>query len=263
MKYLNKFDFFKKRQIKSWLDHCRVNNYTINDDLTIDVDGNVDIFNKNKKNEIPFKFRNINGYFNCEQNELISLKNCPDYVGGDFLCCNNKLESLEFCPKVINGNFFCYNNKLKSLKYCPKTLNGSLFGSNNQLESLKDIDFVGGVLDINDNNISEFKYFPKGYTSVRCLNNPISDIINCINNIRIFSTKNTIKFIDYCIEYNVVVDNNKTRVLGMPKPVRLKKSNEPKHTILLDNLKEVLYMMDLEDKYDFDKLKKSKYYLIK
>ena len=57
MKYLNKFDFFKKRQIKSWLDHCRVNNYTINDDLTIDVDGNVDIslvFNKNKKKRNTF-----------------------------------------------------------------------------------------------------------------------------------------------------------------------------------------------------------------
>ena len=94
--------------IKAWCDEMGVKNYTINSKGEIDVDGNVDLFNKDIK-ELPYKFGKVNGYFSLGNNKnLISLKNCPDSVGGYFSCdfCS-KLDSLEGCPKEVGGVFYC------------------------------------------------------------------------------------------------------------------------------------------------------------
>ena len=73
------FDFNSKEGIKSWLFKHRIENYTINDDLTIDVNGNVYLTDRRLK-EIPFKFNKIYGRFDCNSNKLESLKNAPNYV---------------------------------------------------------------------------------------------------------------------------------------------------------------------------------------
>ena len=65
--------------------------------------------------ELPYKFGKVNGFFNMNRNEnLISLKNCPDYVGDYFSCsfCN-KLDSLEGCPSYVVWNFYCNDCKRK------------------------------------------------------------------------------------------------------------------------------------------------------
>ena len=50
-----------------------IKNYTINVDISIDVDGDVDLRHRELK-EIPFNFRIVTGYFHCGYNNLVSLK---------------------------------------------------------------------------------------------------------------------------------------------------------------------------------------------
>jgi len=98
--------------IEEWLEEMSVENYVINDDLTIDVNGRV---NLSHKNLITFpeyiKFRNVSGYFSCDNNQLTSLEGCPSTVGRSFFCDNNQLTSLKGCPSTVGGFFSCYNNK--------------------------------------------------------------------------------------------------------------------------------------------------------
>jgi len=103
-----------KQEIKNWLDEHKIQNYTINDDLTIDVDGNVDLHDRKLK-KLPFQFGNVNGYFDCSYNQLTSLEHCPKTVNGGFYCYNNQLTSLEHCPETVNGSFYCYNNPINSI----------------------------------------------------------------------------------------------------------------------------------------------------
>ena len=82
-----------KESIKGWLDSMEIKYYTINDDLTVDVDSDVDICDKNLT-EIPVKFNKINGNFYCFYNKLTSLKGCPTTINGNFYCSYNKLEDI-------------------------------------------------------------------------------------------------------------------------------------------------------------------------
>ena len=136
--YINESNQFltDKNTIREWLYEMNIINYTINDDLTVDVDDDVDINNKNII-EIPIKFNRINGTFYCIDNNLVSLKGCPSYVKFNFVCTDNILTSLEFCPTFVGGYFNCSNNKLKTLEYCPTHINESFICSDNKLTSLK------------------------------------------------------------------------------------------------------------------------------
>ncbi len=106
--------------IKNFCERYYITNYTINDDLSIDVDDNVDIGYDISRDiivldEIPIKFNKVSGYFNCSNNRLTSLENCPKYVGKMFRCDENNLTSLEHSPEFIGGDFDCYWNPLESL----------------------------------------------------------------------------------------------------------------------------------------------------
>ena len=103
--------------IKSWCEEMGIENYTINSKGEIDVDGSVDLDGSDFK-ELPYKFGTIKGYFDIGENKkLISLKNCPDYVG-DLFGCNlcPQLDSLEGCPGKVDGNFHCSGCKRKFTK---------------------------------------------------------------------------------------------------------------------------------------------------
>jgi hypothetical protein len=65
--------------------------------------------------EIPTWLKNveITGYFDCSENKLITLKNCPQKIGRNFYCSANLLTSLDGCPENIGGNFYCYDNKIE------------------------------------------------------------------------------------------------------------------------------------------------------
>ena len=100
--------------IKSWCEEMCIKNYTINSKGEIDVDGNVELDSRDFK-ELPYKFGRVNGWFSLNRcKNLVSLKNCPDYIDTSFdvdYC--SKLDSLEGCPKEVGGDFYCKDCKRK------------------------------------------------------------------------------------------------------------------------------------------------------
>jgi hypothetical protein len=132
----------------------KIKNYTINDDGSIDVDGDVDISDRSLK-EIPINFKNVSGDFDIDSNRLISLKGCPERIGGNFNCFDNELTSLEFGPKYVDGSYYCNENRLKSLNFLPNKIGKKLF--------------------CDDNEIYAFKGIPENFMgSFSCYNNPIT-----------------------------------------------------------------------------------------
>jgi len=105
-----------KSEISLWLDKYNIKNYTINDDLTVDVAGSVNLYS-NKLATIPIQFGKVTGRFSCYHNQLTSLVGCPKEVGGHFWCDNNKLTSLVGCPSVIRGWFYCDDNLEEDIEY--------------------------------------------------------------------------------------------------------------------------------------------------
>jgi Ankyrin repeats (3 copies) len=119
-------------RIKKWLDSVHVSEYKINDDGTIDTYQRAILQNLNLI-QLPeyIQFGKItNGYFSISNNNLITLRGCPQIVdkgdteyNGDFDCSHNNLTSLEFAPISITGSFVCNNNskeftKEDIKKYC-------------------------------------------------------------------------------------------------------------------------------------------------
>jgi hypothetical protein len=96
-----------------------ISNYTINDDFSIDVDGDVDI-SIESLTKIPLKFNRVSGYFNCQDNQLTTLGGSPKSVGGSFYCNDNNLTTLEGGPEYVGRYFDCRNNNLTTLKGRPK-----------------------------------------------------------------------------------------------------------------------------------------------
>jgi len=67
-----------------------IENYTINNDGSIDVDGDVRLWNRGLT-KLPLNF---------------------NHVSGDFYCNWNKLTTLEFSPKSVGGGFYCGDNPI-------------------------------------------------------------------------------------------------------------------------------------------------------
>ena len=99
-----------------------IENYTINDDGSIDVNGDVYLLNKGLT-ELQLTFNKVTGYFYCDGNDLTTLKGCPRWVGDHFGCTYNKLTSLEFSPDYVGGNFNCRKNNLTD-NYCDTEIGG-------------------------------------------------------------------------------------------------------------------------------------------
>lgn len=148
-----------KEEIITWLKEMNIHHYNIHEDLTVDVDDDVDL-NKKFLVVLPIQFGIVKGFFNCSMNYLISLKGSPKKVEGHFECSFNKLTSLEYCPEAIEGSFSCNNNLITSLKGCPKVIKGYLDCTNNQLESLEGIaEIIGDSLYMKSTSVISLKNF--------------------------------------------------------------------------------------------------------
>ena len=128
-----------KQEIKEWLDSMDIENYTINDNFTVDVDGNVNLSAK-KLTNIPVQFGIVKGYFYCNDNQLTSLQGCPHSINNNFFCSANQLISLEGGPTSVNGDFYCNDNQLTTLQGCPKFVSGIFYCKNNSIKNLSDFD---------------------------------------------------------------------------------------------------------------------------
>ena len=124
-----------KNQIEEICEKFNVKDYTINDDMSIDVSGNIN-FSYHGLIELPLNFNIVTGDFYCNGNNLTNLDGCPKEVGGDLSFARNELTNLKGCAKKVGGDFFCSRNKLTSLEGGPiEALN--YYCMDNQLTDLK------------------------------------------------------------------------------------------------------------------------------
>jgi hypothetical protein len=175
MKYLKSYNKLFESE-KSLNDICReyeITDYIINDDGSIDVDGNVNLFNR-ELTKLPLKFRNVSGDFYCHNNKLTSLEGCPLSVGGGFYCHYNRLTSLEGCPLSVGGGFYCDYNELTSLEGCPRSVGGDFSFSSNELTSLEGGPLsVGGNFWCHSNELTSLEGCPRSVGgSFYCSGNP-------------------------------------------------------------------------------------------
>ena len=124
-----------EQEIHTICEKYNINNYSINPDGSIDVDGNVNLTSLNLT-ELPLKFNKVSGYFNCSYNKLTSLKGSPKEVESFFTCYDNKINDLKYAPNRIGGWFDGSVNNLKNLKNSPTCVN-LFFCEGNPLESLE------------------------------------------------------------------------------------------------------------------------------
>jgi hypothetical protein len=185
-----------------------IDNYTINDDLSIDVDDGFDLGGEDLE-YLPLKFNYVSGEFRCYYNGLKSLEGCPQTVGGGFYCYGNQLKTLEGCPQTVGGDFDCSHNELKTLEGCPQT--------------------VSGVFDCSYNKLTDLEYFPEVNGDVIIgYKNPIYSLVyTFIDNADIFMIED---FNDYEIVRNgntVMLDRLQTFIEGfdleMPNLEEVKK----------------------------------------
>ena len=160
MKYIKTyeglFDFFKKKEtdpqkieIIKLCKEYNITKYTINDDYSIDVDGNVDLSSRDLT-KIPIKFNNVTGFFTCVGNQLVDLENAPRRVERNFMCQHQ------------------YNGSFISLKGAPEYV-GFRFDFNDN-ENLKDFTdfptYVGATIDARSTGLYSFDCIPESATRV-------------------------------------------------------------------------------------------------
>ena len=95
------------QEIEKWLKDYDIENYIINDDLVVNINGSVDLCNK-KLTNLPFRFGNVTGFFDCSCNHLTSLQYCPRSVRKDFNCSYNHLTILTHFPQSVGGKVYCF-----------------------------------------------------------------------------------------------------------------------------------------------------------
>ena len=88
MKHLKLFENF--RDIDSICKEYGIENYTINPDGSVDVDGDV-VLSYCGLTKLPLKFGKVTGYFFCYRNQLTTLEGSPNVVGEEFYCYGNQL----------------------------------------------------------------------------------------------------------------------------------------------------------------------------
>lgn len=189
-----------KRDIEVWLSSRQITKYTINDDLTVDVDG--DVVCGQGIAFIPIQFGTVTGNFWCDTNDrLETLKGCPHTVGKKFTCAYNPaLRSLEFGPKKVGGlynarqcnldslvgaaeevggNFNAFQNNLLNIKGAPRKVGGDFAVYYNKIRSLEGSpDEVGGTYNCSNNKLSSLEGItPVIGKAVNCDYNPIKSFV--------------------------------------------------------------------------------------
>lgn len=92
----------------------------INDDGSVDADGNIVIFLPH----IPVKFNIVTGNFRVSS-ITTSLINSPRFVGGNFWCSFSDITTLEGCPIEVGGDFTASGcHQLTDIKHMPREIGG-------------------------------------------------------------------------------------------------------------------------------------------
>jgi hypothetical protein len=134
---------------------CRkygIQNYTINLDGSVDVEGNV-VLSRMELTQLPLQFGKVSGNFLCNKNHLTSLKGSPSEVGGKFNCYGNQLTNLEGAPRKVGGDFYCSDNQLTTLDGAPREVGGDFDCRSNKIWNFIGPEGIGGNFYCNKNPI--------------------------------------------------------------------------------------------------------------
>ena len=146
-----------RTKIQQWLEDnyhgisnaTKQSNYTINDDLTIDVDG---FFTTTWKGNFPewIQFGETDS-FQIQgdgmrkgrmgtKDLMTSLRGCPRIVKGEFNCSRQNLTNLVGGPERVTGHYSCsLNQHIESFKGIAKFIGGDFYCNNNSGLTEKDI----------------------------------------------------------------------------------------------------------------------------
>lgn len=120
----------------------------INDDLSVDVKGDVDLSGK-MMTKLPLVFNRVWGSFSISENQLKTLEGCPSIIDGDFFAYNNQLVSLKGGPTKVGGEYSISDNHLASLDGLSTEIGSHLdISYNNKLSNIKKTDVnskIGGM----------------------------------------------------------------------------------------------------------------------
>ncbi len=202
MKHLRKYKLFESNtEIDTICEKYNIKNYTINSDNLVDVDGNVELWDR-RLESIPLNFNIVNGYFECGYNHLTSLKGCPVRVGNGFYCYDNQLTSLQYSPQYMeNDDYYCSWNKIESLQYCTELIRGKFYCSHNNLTSLQYHPTVYGKFYCRNNQINTFENFYYYKEDIDFEDNPIYDIYELFNDMTLIELAR-----DYGFEWKGEID---------------------------------------------------------
>ena len=210
MKLFRYENFIKesKEDIDSICKKFGIRNYTINEDSTVDVDWDVNLYDKGLT-KIPLKFGKVSGYFSCGDNQLKSLEGSPLSVGGGFNCYINQLKSLSGAPLSVGGYFNCISNQLKSLSGSPLSVGGNFYCDSNQLKSLSGISGkISGAIYCTNNQLRDVKGVKDGWLGeFSVVENPVQEIF------KLFPYEKWDEVIEYLNEYEVIRDNGNLVIL--------------------------------------------------
>lgn len=132
--------------IKSWLDKKGITYYTINSDLTVDVDNDVILNNKHNTEPpliyLPVKFGKINGSFEIVNQKIASFDNFPHYVKYDLNIYHNDIKDFTHAPDFVGEKFICGDNDFTSILGLKTQIGTALVHmrrlKNNYLEEFKE-----------------------------------------------------------------------------------------------------------------------------
>lgn len=130
------------------LKQCQINlpKYTINDDDSIDVHGDVRL---GGSTSIPIKFNKVFGSFDISFNYNIKeLTNCPDWVENDFSVYNTYgITNHKGTPRYVGGDYNADCSTLSNLDYLPDFIGGRCNLSENRLKIIdRPINAVGNII---------------------------------------------------------------------------------------------------------------------
>lgn len=201
-KFKEKYEHKKsdpKTIIETWLSKNKIENYTITDEMIINVESNV-LLSYTGLTFFPkyIQFGNVSGKFSCGGSGLINLRGCPHTVGGDFDCAHSNLKNLKGGPKIVNGSYVCNYNKLTTLEGCANKIGSYFFCMHNNLTTLEGgPKKVGNSYDCSNNKLTTLKGCPdKVVRYLNCSNNNLSSLDGCpkIINGNFICDKNPTKF---------------------------------------------------------------------
>ena len=157
MKYLKLFEGYQtESEVAEICKKHGIENWSLNNGL-VDVRGDVDLPRKGLT-ELPLKFGEVTGCFNCSNNKITSLEGAPKSVGGYFDCNFNVLKTLEGAPHTVGANFRCEYNQLNSLEGAPNKVTGVFYCRGNNIRSFEGLVNISGDFYCGENPVYPIWY---------------------------------------------------------------------------------------------------------